>query len=152
MSARQTIDSLQFAKSGGRLSGEIRAEKFHEELPRLADVLSSESPPVQYQLMGEIHSGRPTLHLSVSVQVTLVCQRCLEDFVEVLDLDRVYPIARNEAELVRWERDEPLLEALVAESRLVVTELVEEEILLSLPTVPHHDEGECNPMARASIH
>jgi uncharacterized metal-binding protein YceD (DUF177 family) len=38
-------------------------------------------------------------------------------------------------ELARWEGDDPLVDALVAESRLDVASLVEDEILLSLPVI-----------------
>jgi uncharacterized protein len=151
MSARQTIDSMQFAKSGGQLSGEHRAEDFHEQLPRLADILSRESPPVQYRLSGGMQAGRPIIRLAVRATVTLVCQRCLETYAEELVLDREYPLARDEAELSRWERDDPLMEALVADPKMVVTELIEDEILLSLPTVPHHPEGACIHNVQAPV-
>lgn len=151
MSARQTIDSMQFARSGGQLSGELRAEDFHDTLPRLADILSRESPPVQYRLSGSTQAGRPVIRLAVRATVTLTCQRCLEPYAEELVLDREYPLARDEAELSRWERDEPLVEALVADPRMVVTELIEDEILLSLPTVPRHPEGVCGLGAQAPV-
>lgn len=151
MSARQTIDSMQFAKSGGQLSGEVRAEEFHDRLPRLADILSSDSPPVQYQLIGDMQSGRPVIRLKVRATVGLVCQRCLGAYAEKLELDRVYPIARDEAELARWEREEPLTEALVSDPKLAVMELIEDEILLSLPTVPRHPEGMCDPDVQVPV-
>jgi uncharacterized protein len=134
---------MQFARSGERLSGEFGSEEFLEKLPRLADILTRETSAVQYQLSGCTVSGRPSLHLQVRATVWLICQRCLGLYPEVLVLDRVFPIARNDAELSRWERDDPLLEALVADPKMVVAELVEDEILLSLPTVPHHPDGEC---------
>ena len=151
MSARQTIDSMQFAKSGGELSGELRAEEFQDMLPRLADILSRESPPVQYRLSGGMKARRPVIHLEVRATVTLICQRCLEAYAEELQLDREYPLARDEAELSRWERDEPLIEALVADPKMVVSELIEEEILLSLPSVPCHPEGMCGLEVQAPV-
>jgi uncharacterized protein len=144
MSARQTIDSMQFARSGGQLSGELCAEGFQDSLSRLVDIVSRDSPRVQYQLNGGMRSGRPVLRLKVRATVELVCQRCLGVYAEELALERVYPIARDEAELARWERDEPLMEALVADPRMIVSELIEDEILLSLPTVPRHPEGMCD--------
>lgn len=143
MSARQTIDSMHFAKSGGRLSGELHGEKCVEQMPRLGDILQRENAAVQYRLSGAMQAGRPALHLEVWVTVRLICQRCLDPYNEELALDRTYPIARDESELARWERDDPLLEALVADPRMVVAELVEDEILLSVPAVPRHPDGEC---------
>jgi uncharacterized metal-binding protein YceD (DUF177 family) len=49
-------------------------------------------------------------------------------------LDTVLPVARNEAELLRWEALDPLLDALVADPQLDLAVLVEDEILLSLPS------------------
>lgn len=151
MSARQTIDSMQFARSGGQLSGEIPAEEFQDMLPRLADILSRDSPSVQYRLSGGLRAGRPAIHFEVRATVNLTCQRCLEVYAEELVLVRDYPLARDEAELSRWERDEPLLEALVADPKMVVAELIEDEILLSLPTVPRHAEGMCGPDVRVPV-
>ena len=84
MSARQTIDSMHFARSGGWLSGELHGG----DLPRLADILARESPCVQYLLSGGMKSGRPVLHLEIQATVRLVCQRCLESYQEVLALQR----------------------------------------------------------------
>lgn len=147
MSARQTIDSMRFASSGEQLSGELDAEA----LPRLADILPRESAAVQYRLKGETHLGRPAVRLHALATVILVCQRCLGTYAEAMELERVYPIARDNAELARWERDDPLLDALVADPRMVVSELIEDEILLSLPTVPRHPEGMCDTDVQAMV-
>ncbi len=149
MSARRPFDSLQFAKSGDSLKGTLRAE----ELPRLSDSLRPDDVAVQYQLAGIMSSGRPALRLRVEAAVWLTCQRCLAPYPEVLCLDTVLPVARNEDELERWENLDPMLDALVADPELDIATLVEDEILLSIPVVPMHAEGECgldgiSPMGR----
>ncbi len=141
MSARRPFDSLQFAKSGESLSGRLRIE----ELPRLSGSLRPDDVAVQYRLTGVVASGRPALRLKVDATVWLTCQRCMTMYPEVLSLDSVLPIARNEAELERWESVDPLLDALVADPELDVAVLVEDEILLGIPLVPMHPEGECDP-------
>lgn len=139
MSARQTIDSMQFARRAEQQSGVLG----DTDLPRLAGQLSPDCPDVQYRLQGRMQAGRPYIGLEVQARVRLTCQRCLGEFDEVLELVREYPLARDEAELARWEKEAPLLDALVADPKLVVAELVEDEILLSLPLVPRHPEGAC---------
>lgn len=139
MSAPGPLDTLQFAHSGGSLEGVFRAD----ELPRLRGNLTSDDVAVQYRISGGSEAGRPVLKLDVSARVWLTCQRCLDLYPEQLELHSVLPIARNEAELERWENEDPLVDALVAESRLDVATLVEDEILLGLPVVPRHPEGEC---------
>jgi len=139
MSALQTIDNMQFAKRGERLSGVFQAV----DLPRLEGQLSRVVPEVQYLLQGVVRSGRPVIEVQVKATVVLVCQRCLGAYEQPLDIRQDYPVARNDGELALWEKDEPLLEALVADAKMVVSEFVEDEILLSLPNVPRHPDGEC---------
>lgn len=139
MSAPALLDILLFAQSGGSLEGELRAD----ELPRLRDNLNSDDVAVQYRLSGGTESGRPVLRLEASGYVWLTCQRCLELYRERYELRNVLPIARDESELALWEAEDPLVDALVADARLDVVSLVEDEILLSLPVVPRHPDGEC---------
>jgi uncharacterized protein len=148
MSARRPFDSLQFAKSGESLSGSLRVE----ELPRLSDSLRPDDVAVQYRLSGVLASGRPALRLRVEATVWLTCQLCMTRYPEALSLDTVLPVARNEAELLLWEESDPLLDALVADSEFNVADLVEDEILLSIPVVPMHPEGECDPDGLALRH
>lgn len=141
MSARKPFDSLQFAKSGESLSGVLRVE----DLPRLRESLRPDDAAVQYRLTGVLASGRPALRLKVEANVWLTCQQCMTMYSEAMNLDVVLPVARNEAELARWENLDPLLDALIADPELDVAALVEDEILLSIPVVPVHAEGECDP-------
>lgn len=144
MSAPGYLDALRVARTGASLEGELGAE----QLPRLLEHLTAADAAVQYRIAGGCEAGRPVLSLWVAVDVRLVCQRCLEPYQQHLELRNVLPIARNAEELLRWEADDPLLDALVAEERLDLAALVEDEILLSLPLAPRHPEGECDPGCR----
>jgi uncharacterized protein len=139
MSARPTFDSLRFARAGDDQSGEVRLA----ELSRLADVLVSDEGVVHYRIRGGMVTGRPVLKLDIDTVVVLRCQHCLEPYRHEMRVNQVFPVARNEAQLELWERDDPLLDALVADPELDVLTLVEDEILLSLPVAPRHAEGEC---------
>jgi len=146
MSARTTIDSLRFASSGESLSGEFAMA----DMPRLEDLLSCSNSTVTFRLMGELLQRRPALRLEVRADVRLVCQRCLEPYVTTIHAVSVMPVARDEAELARWEGDDVLLDILLADPRLDVMTLVEDEILLSLPPAPRHGEGECGMVPNGS--
>ncbi len=146
MSARTTIDSLRFAASGGSLSGQFAMA----EMPRLSDLLSCSNSTVTFSLLGEMLSRRPALRLEVEADVKLVCQRCLEPFVESIHAVSIMPVALDEAELSRWEHDDPLLDILLADPRMDVMTLVEDEILLSLPPAPRHGEGLCGIVPNGS--
>jgi uncharacterized protein len=146
MSARTTIDSLRFASLGERLSGEFAMA----EMPRLENLLSCNNSTVTFSLSGEMLNRRPALRLKVRAEVKLICQRCLEPFVTPLESVSVMPVARDEAELARWEREDALLDILVADPQLDVRELVEDEILLSLPPAPRHADGYCGSVPTGS--
>ena len=132
-------DSLQLARSDASYAGELSAA----QLPRLRDSLRPDDGAVQYRISGGMVKGRPVLRLEIAATLWLTCQQCLVEYPETLSLRSVLPVARNEDELARWEREDPLLDALVAETRLDLPALVEDEILLSLPTAPRHPEGRC---------
>lgn len=139
MSARPTFDSMRFARAGETLSGVVAIA----DLARLRDLLSDDAGSVAYRISGQSRSGRPALRLEIETTVRLICQYCLEAFERVIQVDTSLPLARDEAELERWERDDPLLDALVADSAADVLTLVEDEILLSLPVAPRHADGIC---------
>jgi uncharacterized protein len=128
-----------FARAGEDQSGEFRLA----DLPRLSDLLVSDQGVVRYRVRGGSEASRPVLKLDVDTTALLICQRCLTPYRQELCVARVFPIARDEAQLEFWERDDPLLDALIADPELDVLTLVEDEILLSLPVAPRHAEGEC---------
>jgi uncharacterized protein len=137
--ASSTLDSLRFARSGETLAGEYPVSA----LPRLLDMLASDEGMVRYRLSGFLSEGRPALRLYVDAELRMICQRCLEAYTQPVHVENVMPVARDERELTAWERDDPLIDAQVADPRLDVRNLVEDEILLSLPIMPRHADGEC---------
>lgn len=87
--------------------------------------------------------GCLSLHVSISGEVGLTCQRCLGNMPYTVGLERTLYLARNEAELERLDAL-PGSDAIQAGERLSLVELVEDEVLLSLPLAPMHAEGECS--------
>ena len=98
---------------------------------------------VSWDLQGAMVGGRPALRLRIEANPTLICQRCLAPYVQLLESEGLMFLARNDAELERWESDDPLIDVIVAEGRLEVQMLIEDELLLSLPVVPRHDDDDC---------
>lgn len=138
------LDVAALGAEGGELSG---AWPGHT-LARLADsqTLPQDSPPlaVDWQVRGErraVTGGDPELwlHLEAGTSVWLECQRCLQPFQQPLAVQR----------RLRFVRDEAQAEALDAESEddvlalprwLDLRELIEDELLLSLPLIPRHEQ------------
>ena len=76
-------------------------------------------------------------------EITLRCQRCLGELKHKLDLSTVLRLAKNEHELARLDEDESV-DCILAAGDTDVLTLIEDEILLSLPSSPRHNEGECS--------
>ncbi len=137
------LDIAAFAASAGELAGDVSLDA----LSRLAgSVLGAEpdAAAIHWQAAGEqrpVTGGEPEiwLHLTAQACVVMRCQRCLATMAVPLDVDR----------RIRFVRDPGLAEALDAEleddvlelpRHADLIELLEDELLLSLPLVPRHDE------------
>ncbi len=142
MSAAVEIDPLRFARAGERLDGECAVAA----LERLSDLLASDRGGVRYRLSGAVESGRPTLVVRVEAELDMVCQRCLGACALRVESESRLPLARDEDEMRRWEREDPMLDVVLAEPVLDVLVLVEDELLLGLPLAPRHADGECGPL------
>ncbi len=141
MSAQTVIDPLRFARAGESLAGALSVA----ELIRLADRLSEAEGEARYRVSGQVRDGRPALGLRVEADLKLTCQRCLEPFVYPLRTEATLLLARDEAQLARWEEADPLCDGVVAEPQMDIAALVEDEILLGLPVAPRHPDGACRP-------
>jgi uncharacterized protein len=86
--------------------------------------------------------GGVSLQLKVQGEVGLICQRCLGDLLHAVQIARVLHLARNEAELERLEAL-PDSDAILVDEAIDLVDLVEDEVLLSLPLAAMHAEGEC---------
>jgi len=85
--------------------------------------------------------GSLSLHVSIRGEVGLTCQRCLGSMPYTVEVERTLYLARNEAELERLDAlpDSDAIQA----GALSLIDLVEDEVLLSLPLAAMHAEGEC---------
>lgn len=86
--------------------------------------------------------GSLSLQLAVSGEVQLTCQRCLGSMPYKVEVERTLYLARNEAEMERLDAL-PDSDAIQAGEILSLVDLVEDEVLLSLPLATMHAEGEC---------
>ena len=123
-----------------------REEVFEAEIPvsglsRVVPVLVDQRASVRYRL--RFHRDlkrRACVQGEVNAQVRVACQRCLQPLA--IKVDAVMSLALvqglDEAELLPEEYD-PLL---VDGGRVRLLDLVEDEILLALPQVPKHADGE----------
>jgi uncharacterized protein len=140
MSGRPVVDSVEFARLGSTLKGEVPVA----ELSRLHDKLAQRSGTLLYQLSGSSGGdGRPRLFLKLSARLELICQRCLGPLQQDLDAQREFVLVRPGDPESDVADEAETVEHVPADPKLDVVNLVEEEALLQLPMSPRHPEGTC---------
>lgn len=113
------------------------------EFPRLAEEFMQGALSCRVDGQAD-RQGCMQLKLRIQGDVGLTCQRCLGTLVHRIDIDFVVHLARDETELERLDAL-PDGDAILAGASLDLAAVVEDEVLLSLPLVPMHAEGECAP-------
>ena len=146
MSCRATldtvIDSLEFAREGGRLEGDVPVVAF----PRLVDVLVDDNGSLHWELAGKRDDGgRHTLTLRLQGNLSLRCQRCLETVAWPVDLESRLLLVPPGGEWPDDDLADDRSDAIEADRALALLPLVEEEVLLALPIAPRHED--CRPPA-----
>lgn len=133
------IDSLEFAQTGQSLRGNLPISG----LTRLRDSLADTLGEVEFVVQGgRDHRRRLILSLDVSGVLHLECQRCLEALDYPLRFsNRLLLVEPGGAAAGDFEAEGA--EWIEASSALDLAELIEEEILLSLPYAPRHEAGAC---------
>ncbi|HXE40846.1 MAG TPA: YceD family protein [Azonexus sp.] len=154
---KRVSDAFVFAREGRVLEGTLAVSA----LERLHDLLAEVSGEVVFRLEGfKGANGELMLHLEVSGVLPLACQRCLKSVAFDLDVDNLLQLVPEGAELSQEELEDDTRDFLPVARELNVVDLVEDEILLTLPVAPRHekcglpgaaDAGErINPFAKLS--
>ena len=148
MYARPLIDSLDFARNGREIAGEVQ----FAEMPRLLDILENSQGSFRYTIQGGTDSqGTNFLAIRVDGQCSLRCQRCLNKMGYPLRLDtRLF--LRDQTSLDAMGDDDEEFDSILADKQLNVLELLEEEILLSFPIAPKHELGACQVVVGENAH
>lgn len=132
------IDPFQLVEKRQELKGTISLSR----MQRLAESLAEAGGEAELEIyFGRDEAGLPVARGTLTAKVILQCQRCLEPMEFAIDTEFTLGVVAslNEAGNLP-ENYEPLIADVVP---LSLTELMEDEILLALPTVAVHPEGEC---------
>lgn len=140
MFARPFIDSVDFALNGREISGEVPVA----EMSRLLDALDAPLGILSYTVRGGLNSrGDPLLEVRVEGQCRLRCQRCLSAMDYAIGVENCL-VLRDQASLdALGDEEDEECDSILADKHLDVLNLLEDEILLSLPIAPKHEEGAC---------
>ena len=110
------------------------------ELPGLRSKRASVTGSVHGRVNFKREASVAVAQLALSGEATLECQRCMRPMQVLLDTVVRVGLIGSEAELGRVPADlEPVL---APGGRISIGELITEEMLLTLPIVPLHGEGE----------
>lgn len=132
------IDPVRLAETGRHLEGTIPLSTMN----RLSNLLVDDKGDVDVRLeFGIDPEGIHFLKGRIQCRVMLECQRCLQAVAYEIDSGIALGIIDSHAasELLP-SHYEPLV---VEDGPLFTRDLVEDELLLSLPIVPMHPESEC---------
>ena len=136
MSQRFVIDCVSFAREARSLHGELPVG----ELSRVLDMLVDSKGMLSYRVEGKIGAhNRPQLLLQLDGSMMIRCQRCLEGVKYPLEVRSVLEFVGDEEDLTQEEIEDDSRDFLPVQSELDVVELIEDEIILDLPSAPRHE-------------
>jgi uncharacterized protein len=140
--SRRDLESL--ADRDGVQSGELQLSK----LTRLVGMLHSDAGSVRASLrFRQRRDGWLEVELTYAASVELTCQRCLEPFSHEL-AGRVNVVLADAESMPATvpEGKEPFE---LTEGRLLPAQLIEDELIVSIPLAPKHERLEdCGSVAR----
>lgn len=132
------IDPLNFAQNKKIQRGKIA----QNELTRLRDLVNRDEG-FSYIIEGDMNKfGKLLLRLLIKGKIVLQCHRCLDELAHEIDIDAILILVKNENELEAYDLDNTV-DAVLAVHELDVGVLIEDEIILSLPISPRHEEEAC---------
>jgi uncharacterized protein len=132
------IDAFEFCRSNGYREGVTLVA----DMPRLAAECANPSGELTWTIQGgQTRQGYPSMTLSVSGVVQLVCQRCLAPFGYELDSSTMLVLGKNDEDADEIEEvlDDETIDVIVGSHSCDIMQLLEDEALLALPQAPKHE-------------
>lgn len=133
------VDPIRFAENATCLQGTLLVKN----MPRLCSLLGNDEGTVEVKLeFGKDEQRRPFLKGELIANIVLSCQRCMEPYTfEIKDRFLAGMVSTEEKAKALSDRYEPLL---IKEGVLVISDVIEDELILRLPLVPMHEPNVCN--------
>jgi uncharacterized protein len=144
MSEARTFDAFRLARGGETLRGEATMA----QLPRLAQSVLDPAVRIAYEVVGRIDDqGHPGAVMKLSARLPLRCERCNQPVQFPLRREVAFRFVGDERELNAMPIEDVETEEVVGSSSMGLLTWIEDEVILSLPLVPRHDD--CTlPVAR----
>ena len=137
----QHIDNIDFSRKSREIRDIIRLSDFK----RLQDLCLNLEDSVAFVLRGFENKHRePCLELFIEGKLDLICQRCSEKLEHKIFLKSGFLI-KEETQLTDFQVDDHADYDLIESSvKMDVLSLIEDEIILSLPVAPKHENDKCH--------
>lgn len=138
------LHPLSLARGGGSLAGRLDIH----EMPRLAGALHARGSEAVVALDFRLDdAGRALVTGVIEAELVVLCQRCLEPMTLPVKREVRLAVVRSDEEAARLAPElEPLL---VDDESVALATLVEDELILALPSYPRHAPGQCQAPAGA---
>lgn len=133
-----TLDVRKAAGRGVSVKGTLKPL----DLPRFRALLAEDSGLIQAELAcSRDEENRYLIQLAITADIMVVCQRCLEHLPQTLTSENLLAVVWTDEQAAHLPRYlEPLI---VEDDGCNLWELVEDELILSLPSFSYHDTEEC---------
>jgi len=133
-----TLDVRKAATRGVKLAGTLRPLDLQRFLPLIAEPDGNISVEMVFS-RDEEH--RYLLNLAIEAEITVICQRCLDSMLTHLSSASTLAVVWTDEEAAQLPKHlDPLI---VNESTFSVWQIVEDELILSLPPYSYHTSSAC---------
>jgi uncharacterized protein len=132
------VDPFRFADNATRMHGSLPIKN----MERLAPSLASDQGDIEINIQFGVDEQKLRyLHGHLSTQLILQCQRCMESFNYEIISDFKLGIVKTEEEAKELpDRYDPLLADGI---EVLIQDVIEDELIVSLPIVPMHSAENC---------
>lgn len=137
-------DLFKLAHQGACISSHVDVAK----LKRFAEALAGDSGVVSVELQfGIDEQGVRNATGSIETDIKVLCQRCLQPMDLHVQSEVAIAFVKDDEQVRHLpKRYEPILVNDDEETELV--DIIEDDLLLSLPLVTYHEEDECSGLSR----
>ncbi|SDC12968.1 uncharacterized protein SAMN05216345_101635 [Cupriavidus sp. YR651] len=143
-------DLFAFCRKGGNVTGEVVTRDLPRILAETAEDAPASAPEETFRYMlagfvreeavepGEPVSKRMFLDVTVNGRVWLDCQRCLQVYPEPIATKMRFEVMMSEEAADEAPMDDDELDVIVGSKKFSALDLIEDEVLLALPSAPKH--------------
>lgn len=137
----ERIDAVKMFARMGSITADLPLARLQRFSGQLSGDALKRAIAVDLQF-GKDEEGRRLLSATLDGQVPVACQRCLQDMEIGLHCELSLLVFDTEKEVEKLPETKDGV--VMTEDGLDVVALIEDELLLSLPMIPMHDDPSCN--------